>query len=177
MTALLGLDIPMVEAICAEASGEDGQVHVANDNCPGQVVVSGADAALDRLTPLAEAAGARKVVRLAVSIAAHSYLMTHAQAGFNEAVANAGLRAPRIPVVGNVTGRPLNTVAELEQDLKAQLTSRVRWTESVQYMLAEGVDTFIEVGTGKVLTSLVKRIDRKSTRINLGEPQDFEGIG
>ena len=177
MAAILGLDIPTVDALCEQASEMDGQVQVANDNCPGQVVVSGAESALDRLTPLAEAAGARKVVRLAVSIAAHSYLMAYAQTGFNEAVATAGLTDPHIPVVGNVTARPLGSVPELESDLKAQLTSRVRWTESVQFMLDHGVDTFIEIGTGDLLSALIKRIERGSRRISIGEPADFETSG
>jgi [acyl-carrier-protein] S-malonyltransferase len=176
MAAILGLDVPGVEALCARASEGDEQVQVANDNCPGQVVVSGARPALERLFPIAEAAGARKVVPLAVSIAAHSYLMAHAQAGFNTAVDAAGLSDPTVPVIGNVGAAPLTTASGVEADLKAQLTSRVRWTESIEFMLREGIETFVEIGTGEVLTSLVKRIDRSVVRITIAEPEDFSKV-
>lgn len=176
MVALLGLGIPEVEAICTEASEGDEQVQIANDNCPGQVVVSGAGGALRRLLPLGEAAGARKVVPLMVSIAAHSYLMEHAQSAFNQAVDAAQVQDPSIPIVGNVTARPLTRARAVEDDLKAQLTSRVRWTESVQYMVSQGVDTFIELGTGDVLTGLIKRIERSTTRLPFGTPDDVEKL-
>lgn len=174
MVALLGLEIPAVEAICAEASAGDELAQIANDNCPGQVVVSGAGPALRRLIPLAEAAGARKVVPLLVSIAAHSYLMVHAQAAFNQAVDDAGLSEPAVPIIGNVHAAPMRRAHEIEDDLKAQLTSRVRWTESVHRMIQEGVDTFVELGSGDVLSGLIKRIDRSTNRIALGTPEDFE---
>ncbi|HUF38944.1 MAG TPA: ACP S-malonyltransferase [Anaerolineales bacterium] len=176
MAAILGLDIPAVEALCIQATDRDEQVQIANDNCPGQVVVSGARPALQRLYTLAEAGGARKVVPLAVSIAAHSYLMAHAQNEFNEAVETARLTDPAVPVIGNVGAAPLTTAAEIEADLKAQLTSRVRWTESIETMLARGIDTFVEIGTGDVLTSLVKRIDRSAVRITLAGPEDFSWV-
>ncbi len=177
MAAILGMDIPTVEKLCAQASTPDEVVQVANDNCPGQVVVSGAGPALRRLLPLAKKAGARKVVPLAVSIAAHSPLMEHAQAEFFKAVEAAPLQDPHTPIIGNVSAQPLKRVRDIEDDLKAQLTSRVRWTESIQYMLAQGVDTFIEIGTGSVLSNLVKRINRKTRRIQLGTPEDFEKLG
>lgn len=176
MAAVLGLDIPTLDRLCAEASAPDEVVQVANDNCPGQVVVSGAGPALRRFLPLAQAAGARRVVPLAVSIAAHSPLMRHAQAAFNQAVEQAGLIKPLIPVIGNVTASPLTHVAHLEDDLKAQLTSRVRWTESIQYMAAQGVTTFLEFGPGAVLTGLLKRIDRGVQGFALGNPEDFEKL-
>jgi len=176
MAALLGLDIPTVDRICAEASAPGEVVQVANDNCPGQVVVSGAGGALRRLLPLAQAAGAKKIIPLMVSIAAHSPLMEHAQADFNKAVEAAPLQEPRIKIVGNVNARPLNRIQYIEDDLKAQLTSRVRWTESIQYMLEQGVDTFIEIGPGSVLTNLVKRIERNTKRYTLGKPGDFEKL-
>jgi len=173
MAALLGLDIPTVDRICVEASTSDEIVQVANDNCPGQVVVSGAGGALRRLLPLAQAAGARKIIPLMVSIAAHSPLMAYAQADFNKAVEEAPLLEPRIPIIGNVTARPLTRIQYIEDDLKAQLTSRVRWTESIQYMLEQGVDTFIEIGPGSVLTNLVKRISRDTKRYTVGKPEDL----
>jgi [acyl-carrier-protein] S-malonyltransferase len=173
MAAVLGADIPTLERICAEASASGEVVQVANDNCPGQVVISGARPALERAIQLAQQAGIRKVRPLAVSIAAHSPLMTHAQADFNQAVLQAGIVDPLIPLVGNVTALPLTTAAEIRSDLQAQLTSRVRWTESIQEMAARGVTTFIELGSGSVLTGLIKRIDEQAQGISISNPADF----
>jgi [acyl-carrier-protein] S-malonyltransferase len=176
MAAILGLDIPTMDQICAEASSEAGIVQVANDNCPGQVVISGAIPALERAMALAQEVKARKVVRLAVSIAAHSPLMDHAQKDFNRAVETAPLSEPKIPIIGNVTAQPLTSITDIRADLQAQLYSRVRWTESIQFMCDQGVDTFIELGSGNVLTGLVKRIDRAANRYSIGKPEDFEAI-
>jgi [acyl-carrier-protein] S-malonyltransferase len=176
MAAILGLDIPTLEKICAEACAPGEIVQVANDNCPGQVVISGASEALDRAVTAAQAAGARRAVRLAVSIAAHSPLMATAQAAFTQAVASAPLSDPVVPLVGNVSAQPLTTAQALRADLQGQLMQRVRWTESVAWMAAQGVDTFVELGSGSVLTGLVKRIAREATLINLGSPADFEKL-
>jgi len=176
MAATLALDIPTLEEICTQASTPDEIVQVANDNCPGQVVISGNVAALERAMELAREAKARKVVRLAVSIAAHSPLMSAAQADFNQAVAEAGIVDPVIPLIGNVTAQPLTTAAEIRADLEAQLNARVRWTETIQFMRAQNIDTFIEIGSGNVLTGLTKRIDRKTKRISLGKPADFKKL-
>lgn len=176
MAAVLGADIPTLERVCAEASAPGEVVQVANDNCPGQVVISGAKPALERAIQLAQQAGIRKVRPLAVSIAAHSPLMTHAQADFNQAVLQAGIADPRIPLVGNVTALPLSTAAEIRRDLQAQLTSRVRWTESIQEMAARGVTTFFELGSGAVLAGLIKRIDENTHGISIGSPADFDKL-
>ncbi|MBM3144994.1 MAG: ACP S-malonyltransferase [Chloroflexi bacterium] len=176
MAAILGLDIPTLEEICSQASARDQVAQVANDNCPGQVVISGERTALARAMAAAERAGAKKVVPLAVSIAAHSPLMTQAQEDFNQAVTKAPIAAPKIPLIGNVGARPLTTPEEIRLDLQAQLTRRVRWTETIQFLLAQGVDTFIEIGSGDVLTGLVKRIERQTTRLSLGTPVDFAKI-
>lgn len=162
MAAILGLDIPTVEAVCVEAARPDEPVQVANDNCPGQVVISGAAAAVERAVALARERGARRAVPLAVSIAAHSVLMTPAQEQFNAALAAVTVRSPEVPVVGNVAARPLETPEAIRADLTAQLTARVRWTESVEWMVAQGVTHFIEVGAGNVLTGLVRRIARET---------------
>ncbi len=177
MAAVLGLDIPTLEEICQEASAPAEIVQVANDNCPGQCVISGANPALDRAMNLASAAGARRVIRLAVSIPAHSPLMGQAQAEFSETVLGLSLKNPKIPVIGNVTAASLKDVAGIRQDLIAQLTSRVRWTETIQNLKAAGITTFVEIGSGDVLSGLVKRIDRNLTRISIGEPSDFEKLG
>jgi [acyl-carrier-protein] S-malonyltransferase len=176
MAAILGLDIPTLEEICTQASTDSDIVQVANDNCPGQVVISGSQAALERAMDAAKENGAKRVVRLAVSIAAHSPLMEEAQQDFNQAVAEAALTEPTIPVIGNVSAEPLTTPEAIRAELQAQLTERVRWTESIEWMRAHGVDTFIEIGSGKVLSGLVKRIDRKTKRFSFGAPEDFETL-
>jgi len=176
MAAILGLDIPTLDRICAEASQAGEIVQVANDNCPGQVVISGARAALERALVLAQQEKARRVIPLAVSIAAHSPLMLNAQADFNQAVDNAPVIDPFIPIIGNVNATPLTNSTQIRDDLRAQLTSRVRWTESVQYMLNQGVTVFYELGNGSVLVGLIKRIDRQAEGIALSTPPDFETL-
>ncbi len=177
MAAILGLEIPTLEEVCAEASAPGEIVQVANDNCPGQVVISGARAALERAVEAARQRGARRAVILAVSIAAHSPLMRPAQQDFNRAVEAAALQDPFTPLVGNITAAPLHSAAEIRADLQGQLESRVRWTESVQAMAARGVTTFIEIGSGSVLGGLIKRIQRDGTTLTLGSPADFEALG
>ncbi len=176
MAAVLGLEIPALEEICAQASAGDLIVQVANDNCPGQVVISGNTKPLEAAMEAASEAGARKVVRLAVSIAAHSPLMSNSQGDFNQEVENSPIAQPAMPVIGNVSAEPLTTPEEIRADLRAQLTERVRWTETIQWLLDQGVDTFVEIGSGNVLTSLVKRINRKTKRINLSKPEDFQKL-
>jgi [acyl-carrier-protein] S-malonyltransferase len=169
MAAILGLDGEVVDGICRRVEGASGGVaQVANYNSPGQIVISGDEEALSQAMAGAEAAGARKVVRLAVSIAAHSPLMAPATAAFGQEVEATPLRSPRVPVVGNVTGRPLTDTVAIVDELVQQLTAPVRWTESVRWMVAHGVDTLVEVGPGQVLTGLTKRIDRRVRRVSVG---------
>jgi [acyl-carrier-protein] S-malonyltransferase len=166
LAAILALSVPQLEEICAKAVAETGKpVQIANDNCPGQVVISGDEVALEHAMALATEAKARKVVKLPITIAAHSSLMASATADFNDAVANTPIQTPTIPIIGNTTAQPMLTPTDIRAELNAQLTGSVRWTESVQFMLDNGVGTFVEVGPGDVLLSLVKRIDRKSQRI------------
>ena len=176
MAAILGLDIKILEKICIESSSNSESVQVANDNCPGQVVISGSNPALDRAMDLASEAGARKVVRLKVSIAAHSELMGHAQANFNHAVDDVNISDPNLPVIGNVSADILKDARQVRNDLKAQLNSRVRWTETIQFMISKGVKSFYELGAGSVLTGLLRRIDRNVEGIALGSPEDFEKL-
>ncbi len=173
MAAILGLDIPTLERVCEEASTEEEIVQVANDNCPGQVVISGARAALMRAMDQAKAAGARRVIPLNVSIAAHSPLMAAVQDEFARAVDETPVGAPSVPVVGNVHARFLETPEAVRSDLRAQLTSRVRWTDSVRYLRSLGVTMFLEVGSGNVLCGLLRRIDPEATAMPLGTPEDF----
>ncbi|GJM40441.1 MAG: malonyl CoA-acyl carrier protein transacylase [Ardenticatenaceae bacterium] len=173
MAAILALDIPTVKQICEQASDANGAVQVANDNCPGQVVISGDEAALTRAMGLAEAAKARKVVKLPITIAAHSRLMASAAEAFAQAVDATPIEAPAVPVIANVTAKPLTTPEQIREELKAQLTSGVSWTNSMTYLLEQGVDTFVEVGPGDTLLSFMKRIQRKSKRVKLSFGENY----
>jgi [acyl-carrier-protein] S-malonyltransferase len=176
MAAVLNLDIPALDKVCAEASTVDEIVQVANDNCPGQVVISGAKAAVERASLGAKAAGAKRVLPLAVSIAAHSPLMFSVQAEFDAAVKSAPINEARIPVISNVKAEAITAADLLRWDLTAQLTSRVRWTESVQGMIRNGIQTFVEMGSGSVLIGLIRRIDASAVGLALGIPSDFEAL-
>ena len=176
MAAVLGVDIPTLERVCAEASTTEEIVQVANDNCPGQVVISGHKTALERAMTGAKAAGAKRALALAVSIAAHSPLMDLIQAEWNSAVDACDMKTPSIPVIGNVHAKPLLTADDLRLDIKAQMQSRVRWTESVEAMRGSGIQAYVEAGTGDVLLGLVKRIDPSASRHPLGTPQDFTAL-
>ena len=174
MAAILGMEATAVAEICALAREKRGQpVQIANDNCPGQIVISGARAALEEAMALAEEKGARRVVPLQVSIASHSPLMEPAALKFEPLVAALALKQPATPVVGNTTARPLADAAAIRAELVSQLTSTVRWKESILYLQEQGVDAFIEIGPKDVLTGLMKRIDRKARRISV---QDGDGI-
>ena len=173
MAAILGVDIPTLDQVCAEASTADEIVQVANDNCPGQVVISGHKPALERAMAGAKAAGAKRALPLQVSIAAHSPLMDSIQADWNAAVDACAIDKPQIPVVGNVHAKPILTADELRADIKAQMQSRVRWTESVHLMQVNGIQVYVEAGSGEVLLGMIKRIDPSSNRLPLGSSKDF----
>lgn len=174
MAAVLGLQIEQVEEACTKASesAKDG-VWVANDNCSGQIVISGHEPALKRAEEVLFSMGARKVVRLAVSIPAHTPLMKHAQDHFNLALETTAISDPGLSVIGNVSAKPLKTSGMVRDDLTAQLTVRVRWTQSIQSMLEAGVTTFLEIGSGSVLVGLLRRIDRSAAGYALDEPASF----
>ena len=176
MAAMLGLDIPTLDKVCAEASTADEIVQVANDNCPGQVVISGHKPALERAIAGAKAAGAKRAMALQVSIAAHSPLMASIQEDWNAAVDNCAMETPQIPVFGNVHARPMLTADELRTDIKAQMQSRVRWTESVQLMQINGIQSYVEAGSGDILLGMIKRIDPAAVRCPLGAPKDFVAL-
>jgi len=163
MAAVLNLDRAKVDDICAEATrATDQPVQVANDNCPGQIVISGDKAALDKAMELAKARGAKRCIPLAVSIAAHSPLMAVAAAEFRAALQAVQWAEARLPVIANATARPAGR-GDMINLLVAQLTSPVRWTESIQFMIGKGVTRFVEVGPKDVLCGLVKRIDAAVT--------------
>jgi [acyl-carrier-protein] S-malonyltransferase len=166
MAAILGLDAAPVAEICAQSAAEAGHyVGVANDNCPGQTVISGHESALARAIELLTEAGARKIVRLPISIAAHTPLMSSVADEFAAAVDAAPLQEARVPVIANVTARPVCAPDDVRAELKAQLTSPVAWTDSIRFLSERGVDTYVEVGPGDVLLGLVKRIDRDARRV------------
>jgi [acyl-carrier-protein] S-malonyltransferase len=176
MAAILGVDISTLDKVCAEASTPEEIAQVANDNCPGQVVISGSKLAVERAMAGAKSAGAKRALPLAVSIAAHSTLMAPIQQEWNEAVAAANFSVLQLTVIGNVHALPLSDENAARADIIAQMQSRVRWTESVRYMISNGINTFVEVGTGTVLGGLVKRIADGMTILPLGNPQDFAAL-
>lgn len=166
MAAILALDSQQIVEICTQASTETSlPVQLANDNCPGQVVISGDETALTRALELAQEAKTRKIVRLPITIAAHSSLMNSIADDFATAVDDTPIQTPTIPIIGNVTAKPLVDIATIQAELKAQLTASVQWTDSMRYLLDQGVDTFVEVGPGNVLLGLIKRLDRQTKRL------------
>jgi [acyl-carrier-protein] S-malonyltransferase len=161
MAAVLGLEREPLEAICTTVREQSGEyVGIANDNCPGQLVISGSLASLERAMELAQEQGAKRVVRLVVSIAAHSPLMAESAAEFRRFLDTMPFRDPLVPLVANATARPLTDPDDIRDALGQQLTSPVRWTDSVRWMIAQGVTRFVEVGPKEVLTGLLRRIDR-----------------
>jgi len=175
MTALLGLDLEAAIAV-ARAAAEDDVCDPANDNAPGQVVLSGATAAIERAMKLAPEMGARRALPLPVSAPFHCAMMAPAAKSMAEALATTAIEVPVVPVVANVTASAVNDPAVIRRLLVEQVTGMVRWRESVLYMKAQGVDTLIELGAGKVLTGLTKRIDRDLTGRSVEGPGDIEAL-
>ena len=162
MAAVIGLDDETVYEVCREAENH-GIVTVANANCPGQVVISGELPALARAMELATARGARKVLRLGVSIASHSPLMSSVSARLAELVDDASLRTPQVPVVVNITGQRADSVDAIRTELSTSVENPVNWTRSVGEMISAGATTFVEIGPGQVLGGLIRRISRDVT--------------
>lgn len=158
--SILGLDRDRVEAICQEAR-QDGVLEIANFLCPGNLAISGDRAACQRAAQLAEAAGAMKVVPLAVAGAFHTPIMQSAVGRLEAALANTPLAKPRLPVVSNVDAQSHDDPEEIRSLLPRQIVSPVLWEDSLRRLLADGFDRFYEVGPGRVLRGLLKRIDRK----------------
>jgi [acyl-carrier-protein] S-malonyltransferase len=171
MAALIGADDATAEAV-ATAAG----VQVANFNSPGQVIVSGSHAGIARLAEVAKARGVRRVIPLAVSIAAHSELMRPIVAEFRQAVEATPMQPPRLPVVSNATARPFTDVEDIRATLVNQLIAPVRWVASIEYMAAEGARAFVEIGSGNVLTGFVKRILKDADARTLGTPDDIDAL-
>ena len=175
MAALLGADVEQAVAVCAEAA-QGEVVEVANDNGGGQVVVSGHKDAVTRAVEMARSKGVRRAMMLSVSAPFHCALMRPAADAMEEALDRVALAPPRVPVIANVTADETGDPAEIRRLLVQQVTGRVRWRECVLAMKVKGVDTVVEVGAGKVLTGMLKRIDKDIAGMAVGTPADIEAF-
>ncbi len=171
MAAVLGLEEAQIAAICAAATANGGIAQVANDNCPGQLVISGDRPGMEAAMAALTAAGARKIVPLAVSIASHSPLMQPAAVELRKAIEATPIQPPLVPLIANTSAQPLTNVDALRNELVSQLTGSVRWTASMQHALRAGVTQFVEIGAGDVLTGLMKRIERTAGRQAISTPE------
>ena len=172
MAALIGLELEEARAIAAQASRED-VCAAANDNGGGQVVLSGTKAAVERAVELAKARGVKRAMLLPVSAPFHCPLMQPAADVMVDALAKVSVHAPLVPVVANVPARPVKEPAEIVQNLIEQITATVRWRESVLFMAQAGASAFFEIGAGRVLTGLIKRIAESASAIPIGLPEDI----
>lgn len=172
MAAILGLSAADVDSVCEEAA-EVGVVRPANLNAPGQVVISGEPEAVERASELAKARGAKRAIRLEVSGAFHSPLMAPAAEGLREALAGVTLHDARCPVVSNAWARPVQKADEIRAALEAQLLSAVRWEESMRWLLAQGTECCVELGTGKVLRGLLRTLDKAAASWNVEDPESL----
>ena len=175
MAALLGLDLATAEAVAAEAAG-DQVCQAANDNAPGQIVVSGAKAAVERAIEIAKTKGAKRAMALPVSAPFHCALMQPAAEAMAAALETVEIQAPRRPVVANVAAAAVEDPAEIKRLLVEQVTGRVRWRESVEWMAGQGVTELVEIGAGKVLSGLAKRIDKSLSARAVGTPEDVAAV-
>jgi [acyl-carrier-protein] S-malonyltransferase len=172
MAALIGLELGDVKAIAAEAQAA-GICAAANDNGGGQVVLSGDKVAVERAVEVAKTRGAKRAMLLPVSAPFHCSLMQPAADAMAEALAKVKVNPPVVALVANVLARPITDPAEIVKSLVEQVTGTVRWRESIQFMAQAGVTTFYEVGPGKVLTGLNKRIADAATASSIGAPDDI----
>ncbi|MEX1251610.1 MAG: ACP S-malonyltransferase [Hyphomonas sp.] len=176
MAALLGADYSQAEAACAAGRATGGACDIANDNAPGQLVISGARAAIDAAIAWSQANGVKKAMALNVSAPFHCALMQPAADAMAQALATTTIHVPAVPLVANVTASAVTDPETIRQNLVKQVTGRVRWTESVQFMVAQGVTTTAETGNGKVLTVMQRRIEKSLTGFTLGTPEDLEAF-
>jgi [acyl-carrier-protein] S-malonyltransferase len=175
MAALIGVDIDVARAIAAKAAAA-GVCDVANDNGGGQVVLSGAKAAVERAVEIARAQGVKRAILLPVSAPFHCVLMQPAADVMAEALAQVAVKTPRVPLVANVLAEPINDPADIVHSLVRQVTGLVRWRESVVFMAGAGVTSFNELGAGKVLAGLIKRIADTVSVSSIGTPEDINRI-
>lgn len=175
MAALLGADEDMAER-AVEAGKQHGVVGIANDNAPGQIVISGEKAAVEAAMAAAQEAGLKKAMLLPVSAPFHCALMQPAAEAMAEALRRTEIRKPKVPVVTNVSAEAIDDPTLLQAQLVEQVTGRVRWRESVLWMAGQGIDRFVECGTGKVLTTMLKRTTKEASGSALNTPEDLEAF-
>ncbi|WP_313199832.1 ACP S-malonyltransferase [Rhizobium sp.] len=173
MAAIIGLEHSDVDAICAEAKAE-GVCQIANDNGGGQLVISGSKAAVEKAAALATEKGAKRAILLAVSAPFHSDLMAPAADAMRHALAKVEKKSPVVPVVANVRAAPVSDAEEIAQLLVTQVTGQVRWRETVEWFGQNGVTTLYEIGSGKVLTGLARRIDKNISGVAVNTPADID---
>lgn len=179
MAAVLGLDLDVAEAVASEAVALGSGVDVcaaANDNAPGQVVLSGSKAAIDRACDIAKAKGAKRALPLPVSAPFHCSLMQPAAEAMEKALSETAISAPSVPLIANVTAEMVTAPDQIRALLVEQVCGRVRWRESVLAMKAQDIDLLVETGAGKVLAGLTKRIDREISATSVGSPEDIEAF-
>lgn len=176
MAALLGLDFETAMEVAKEAAQGD-VCQAANDNANGQVVISGHKAAVERALDIAKSKGAKRAIILPVSAPFHCSLMQPAAEAMQDALADVNMNAPAVPLIANVTASPTSDMEAIRKQLVEQVTGTVRWRESVAYMGQNGIKTLVEIGSGKVLSGMVRRIDRELTGIPCGSQQEIEALG
>lgn len=175
MAAIIGLEHEDVEAICAETS-KQGPVQIANDNGGGQLVISGAKASVEAAAALASAKGAKRAIMLPVSAPFHSTLMEPAAEAMRAALADVSKNDPIVPLIANVRAAPVVSANEIAALLVEQVTGQVRWRETVEWFGGNGVTTLYEVGAGKVLTGLARRINKDISGVAVGTPEDIDAV-
>jgi [acyl-carrier-protein] S-malonyltransferase len=175
MAALIGLDLDVAREV-AEAAAEDQVCAPANDNAPGQVVLSGHRTAVERAVEIAAERGARRAIMLPVSAPFHCSLMAPAAEVMAEALAEVDMHQPSLTLIANVTAAPVVDPDSIRGFLVEQVTAMVRWRESVLRMKEEGVESLVELGTGKILSGLIRRIDRDLQVANAGTPDEIEAL-
>lgn len=176
MAAIIGLEQEQVENACTAASHEDNACQIANDNGGGQLVISGHKEAVERAMAACSEAGAKRALPLPVSAPFHSTLMQPAAQRMAEALETVDVKPTIVPLVSNVLAEPISHPSDIKKRLIEQVTGRVRWAESVQYMHAEGVNQIWEIGSGKVLTGLARRIERDLSGAAIGKPEDVAKV-
>ncbi|MCK5547080.1 MAG: ACP S-malonyltransferase [Rhodospirillaceae bacterium] len=176
MAALLGLDWDGAVEVCTKASTETEVCSPANDNAPGQVVVSGAKAAVERAAEIAKEMGAKRAIMLPVSAPFHCAMMSDAADVMAGALAEAHIKSPIVPVIANITAEPVSDPDDIRDLLVRQVTGTVRWRESVLTMKSLGINQLVEVGAGKVLSGLVRRIDKDITGVCVNTPEDIDAF-
>jgi len=188
MAAVIGMDEGPLEEVCQEATAQavvnlardahpgQGRVSIANFNAPGQIVISGEQAALSVAMELAKARGAKRVIPLAVSGAFHSPVMQPAAAGLAQAIEHTEVHDASIPIIGNMHAKPLTKAQEIREELAQQIAAPVQWTRTIEYLAGAGVTIFLEIGPGQALTGMVKRIAKGVTTLNVSSGADIEKV-